>query len=217
MTIRTLGQVRNVPNLKKNIISLSVLDSKICDFFGRGGGGFLKVCKGAHVVLEGQKRSQSYILQGRVNSRRVKQHMFSTIVDIQFSTILLGARKWSDLNNIAQCSLEDMDNIALPPSPVVPFYSIARGRPNPPSRVVDEIGCQIIESKMKNERITRKCWNRHKWHHDVTFRCPDTRDKILNRYIEPRPPCPTLYSALFFFVPSCFLHPELFFKSNNNF
>ncbi|CAI9758132.1 unnamed protein product [Fraxinus pennsylvanica] len=46
-TIRPVVQVRYVPDLKKNLISLVILDSKGYEFFG--GGGDLKVCKGAQV------------------------------------------------------------------------------------------------------------------------------------------------------------------------
>lgn len=53
--IITLSQVRHVPNLKKNLISLSILNSKDYEFFGEGGA--LKICKGAQVVLEGQNVS----------------------------------------------------------------------------------------------------------------------------------------------------------------
>lgn len=33
------------------------------------------------------------------------------------------------LKNITQSSLEDMDNVALPLSPMMPFYSIVKDRP----------------------------------------------------------------------------------------
>lgn len=43
------------------------------------------------------------------------------MVEIQFGTIPLGARKWSDLKNTAQWSSGDIDNADLPPSPTVPL------------------------------------------------------------------------------------------------
>ncbi|GJS54946.1 retrovirus-related pol polyprotein from transposon TNT 1-94 [Tanacetum coccineum] len=49
-TVRTLTDVRHVPELKKNLISLGTLDSIGCDYRGRGG--VLKVSKGALVCDE---------------------------------------------------------------------------------------------------------------------------------------------------------------------
>lgn len=56
----TLDQILHVLDLKKNLISLSILDLKGYEFFG--GCRVLKVCEGAQVVLEGKKGSQLYIL-----------------------------------------------------------------------------------------------------------------------------------------------------------
>ena len=62
-TIRTFGNVRHVPNLKRNVISLSTLDSKGYKFFSEGG--VLKVLKGALVVLKGHKRYENlYVMEG---------------------------------------------------------------------------------------------------------------------------------------------------------
>lgn len=66
-TVRVLDQVRRVPDLRKNLISLSTLNSNGYTFFGggEGGDGVLKVQRGHRIVLEGRKSSQPYILQGR--------------------------------------------------------------------------------------------------------------------------------------------------------
>ena len=45
----TLNDIRHVPLITKNLISLSMLDNKGFSF--KGEGGFLHVCKGSDVVL----------------------------------------------------------------------------------------------------------------------------------------------------------------------
>ncbi|GKB10607.1 retrovirus-related pol polyprotein from transposon TNT 1-94 [Tanacetum coccineum] len=61
-TVRTLTDVRHVPELKKNLISLGTLDSNGCNYRGRGG--VLKVSKGALVVMKGKKTNGLYLLKG---------------------------------------------------------------------------------------------------------------------------------------------------------
>ncbi|KAJ4720887.1 Retrovirus-related Pol polyprotein from transposon TNT 1-94 [Melia azedarach] len=58
----TLNDVRHVPLMTKNLISLSMLDNKGFSFQGEGG--VLHVCKGSNVVLKGVKRGTLYFLQG---------------------------------------------------------------------------------------------------------------------------------------------------------
>ena len=61
--VRTLGDVRHVPNLKRNLISLSTLDAKGYKYTGEGG--VLKISKGALVVMKGhQKIAMLYAQQG---------------------------------------------------------------------------------------------------------------------------------------------------------
>lgn len=59
VTTKTLNEVRCVPNLKRNLISLNTLDSK--EYMYNGECEVLKVSKVAHVVLQGQKMSQLYV------------------------------------------------------------------------------------------------------------------------------------------------------------
>ena len=49
--VRTLSDVRHVPELKKNLISLGALDSIGCTFTGEGG--VLKVSRGALMLMKG--------------------------------------------------------------------------------------------------------------------------------------------------------------------
>ncbi|KAJ4718340.1 Retrovirus-related Pol polyprotein from transposon TNT 1-94 [Melia azedarach] len=65
----TLNNVRHVPLMTKNLISLSMLDNKGFSFQGEGG--VLHVCKGSNVVLKGVKRGTLYFLQGYTLSSSV--------------------------------------------------------------------------------------------------------------------------------------------------
>lgn len=49
--VRTLGDVRRVSDLKRNLISLSILDLKRYKFTSKGR--VLKVIKNAHVAMKG--------------------------------------------------------------------------------------------------------------------------------------------------------------------
>ena len=61
--VRTLGDIRQVPDLKFNLIFLSTLDAKGYKYPSKGG--VLKISKGALVVLKGhQKKTMLYVLQG---------------------------------------------------------------------------------------------------------------------------------------------------------
>ncbi|KAK2975045.1 hypothetical protein RJ640_021054 [Escallonia rubra] len=60
--VRTLGDVRYIPDLKKNLISLGTLDSIDCSISIKGG--VMKVSKGAMVIMKGQKTGNLYKLIG---------------------------------------------------------------------------------------------------------------------------------------------------------
>ncbi|XP_071704885.1 uncharacterized mitochondrial protein AtMg00300-like [Rutidosis leptorrhynchoides] len=61
-TVRTLTEVRHVPELKKNLISLGTLESIGCEYRVRGG--VLKVSRGALVVMKGERFNGLYLLKG---------------------------------------------------------------------------------------------------------------------------------------------------------
>ena len=61
-TVRTLTSVRHVPDLKKKLISLGVLDLDGYKFTGHDG--VLKVFKGALVVMKAEKVGNLYRLKG---------------------------------------------------------------------------------------------------------------------------------------------------------
>ncbi|KAG8492439.1 hypothetical protein CXB51_009727 [Gossypium anomalum] len=61
--VRTLSDVRYVPELKRNLISLSTLDSKRYRYTAESG--VLKISKGSLVVMKGQRKTAKlYVLQG---------------------------------------------------------------------------------------------------------------------------------------------------------
>ncbi|KAG8495946.1 hypothetical protein CXB51_009450 [Gossypium anomalum] len=61
--VRTLSDIRHVPELKRNLISLSTLDSKGYRYTAESG--VLKISKGSLIVMKGQKKiAKLYVLQG---------------------------------------------------------------------------------------------------------------------------------------------------------
>ncbi|KAG6424147.1 hypothetical protein SASPL_114560 [Salvia splendens] len=60
----TLNDVRHVPQMKKNLISLSTFDSKGFSF--KGEDGVMHIMKGSKVVLTALKRGTLYILKGSI-------------------------------------------------------------------------------------------------------------------------------------------------------
>ncbi|KAG8474588.1 hypothetical protein CXB51_031227 [Gossypium anomalum] len=61
--VRTLSDIRYVPELKRNLISLSTLDSKGYRYTAESG--VLKISKGSLVVMKGQRKTAKlYVLQG---------------------------------------------------------------------------------------------------------------------------------------------------------
>ncbi|GFZ19756.1 hypothetical protein Acr_28g0004610 [Actinidia rufa] len=62
----TLTEVRHVPNLRKNLISIGMLDSKGCSF--NASGGTLRVSKGNKEMLWGKKTGGLYRLEGSLQT-----------------------------------------------------------------------------------------------------------------------------------------------------
>ncbi|XXG39781.1 hypothetical protein AAC387_Pa01g0653 [Persea americana] len=58
--VRTLSDVRHIPELKKNLISLGTLDFNGCAY--KAGGGVMRISKGALVVMKGLKQNGLYFL-----------------------------------------------------------------------------------------------------------------------------------------------------------
>lgn len=85
--VRVLTNVRYVPDLKKNLISLGALDSK--DFKITIEGGVLKVVYGALVLMKGVRRGNLYLLQGSTVVGRA-----STVSDTSNETVTDTTRLW---------------------------------------------------------------------------------------------------------------------------
>lgn len=65
--IRVLSNVRHVPELKKNLVSLGYLERNGYGFSSHPGTGVLKICKGQMVVMKGVRLSNNlYKMQGTV-------------------------------------------------------------------------------------------------------------------------------------------------------
>ena len=67
--VRVLNNVKHVPNLRKNLISLRVLDDLGYSYSSNGG--IMKITKGALMVMKGQKISTLYRLIGNTIVGRV--------------------------------------------------------------------------------------------------------------------------------------------------
>ena len=67
--VRVLSNVRHVPDLRKNLISLGVLDDLGYSYSSNGG--IMKITKGALMVMKGQKVSTLYRLIGNIVVGRV--------------------------------------------------------------------------------------------------------------------------------------------------
>ncbi|KAG8478329.1 hypothetical protein CXB51_028050 [Gossypium anomalum] len=69
-TIRTLSDVRYVPNLRKNLISLSTLDLKGCRINIESSG--IKVSHKAFILLKGKRTGSIYILEGSIVTGEIR-------------------------------------------------------------------------------------------------------------------------------------------------
>ncbi|KAG8480600.1 hypothetical protein CXB51_024784 [Gossypium anomalum] len=80
--VRTLSDVRHVPELKRNLISLSTLDSKWYRYTVKSG--VLKISKGSLVVMKGKRKTAKlYVLQGStITGDAVVASSFSSDDDI---------------------------------------------------------------------------------------------------------------------------------------
>ena len=69
VVVRVLSNVKHVPNLRKNLISLGVLNDLGYSYSSKGG--IMKITKGALMVMKGQKVRTLYKLIGNTVVRRV--------------------------------------------------------------------------------------------------------------------------------------------------
>ncbi|KAK2990880.1 hypothetical protein RJ640_007601 [Escallonia rubra] len=118
--VRTLTNVRHVPELRKTLISLGTLDSNGCSY--RATGGVISIMKGALVVMKGLKPNSLYLLQGStvtgaaaaasssdIDSDTIKLwhmrlgHMSERGMDVLSKQSLLGSKKIGKLDFCEHC------------------------------------------------------------------------------------------------------------------
>ncbi|KAG8485974.1 hypothetical protein CXB51_019297 [Gossypium anomalum] len=117
--VRTLSDVRHVLELKRNLISLSILDSKGYRYTAESG--VLKISKGSLVVMKGQrKNTKLYVLQGstvtgdtagssRVPSRGGANYMLTFIDDFSRKVWAFFLKQKSDIVQVRRDS-ETLDS-----------------------------------------------------------------------------------------------------------
>ena len=62
--VRTLTNVRHIPDLKNNFLLLGALEARGCKFSGADGG--IKVTKGSMTILKGEQIANLYKLTGSI-------------------------------------------------------------------------------------------------------------------------------------------------------
>ncbi|KAK2998859.1 hypothetical protein RJ639_022999 [Escallonia herrerae] len=77
--VRTLTDVKHVPELRKILISLGTLDSNGCSY--RAAGGVTRIMKGALVVMKGLKQNSLYLLQGSTVTGAAAEAASSSDID----------------------------------------------------------------------------------------------------------------------------------------
>ncbi|KAK3001151.1 hypothetical protein RJ639_022142 [Escallonia herrerae] len=117
--VRTSTDVRHIPGLRKNLISLGTLDYNECSY--RASGGVMRIMKGAIVVMKGLKQNNLYLLQGStvtgvstasssdIDSNTTKLwhmrigHMSESGMDVLSKQGLLGSKKTGKLDFYEHC------------------------------------------------------------------------------------------------------------------
>ncbi|KAK3026954.1 hypothetical protein RJ639_040360 [Escallonia herrerae] len=82
--VRTMTNVRHVPEMRKNLISLGTFDSNGCSY--RAAGGVMRIMKGSLVVMKVLKQNCLYLLQGSTVTGATGA---TTSSDIDFDTTKL--------------------------------------------------------------------------------------------------------------------------------
>lgn len=98
-----LHEVRYMPGIARNLISLGTLEKKGCEF--KGSEGIIKIVKGCTVIMRGERHGNDtlYILQGRA----IQSEANSTSVSQEESERLANTKLWhSRLGHVGQKGLE---------------------------------------------------------------------------------------------------------------
>jgi len=89
--VRILSNVRHVPNLKRNLVSLGTLEFKGCKYSAEGG--VLKVLKGSRILLKVLKQRGLYVLQASTTTGNMKKDLYKSSPRAKF-------KHWLDLVGI---------------------------------------------------------------------------------------------------------------------
>ncbi|WZZ20474.1 hypothetical protein YC2023_121861 [Brassica napus] len=73
-----LQEVRFMPDISRNLISMGTLEEKGCDF--KGSNGILKVVKGCTVFMKGVRHKSLYILQAKAKTLPVRRVELSRVI-----------------------------------------------------------------------------------------------------------------------------------------
>ena len=94
--VRIIPNVRHVPELRRNLISLGMLDDY--GFTWKGEKGVLKVSKGSLVVMKGVNENSLYLLQ-----RRTVIGTVATVVESDYNPSVSLWKKWHVMQEIEEC------------------------------------------------------------------------------------------------------------------
>lgn len=98
-----LHEVKYMPGIGKNLISVGTLDTKGCAF--RGGNGVMRVVKGNLVFMTGHKKDSLYILQG--TAKVSEENVVESSITGHINVVEDQTRLWhSRMGHISQKGLE---------------------------------------------------------------------------------------------------------------
>jgi len=84
--VRTLSNVRHVPDLKHNLISLRTLESKGCKYSAKGG--VIMVSKGSRILLKGLRCGRLYVLKASTTTGYMKEGSYKSSPRAKFKHCL---------------------------------------------------------------------------------------------------------------------------------
>jgi len=84
--VRTLSNVRHVPDLKRSLISLGALESKGCKYSAEGG--VMKVSNGSRILLKGLRQGGLYVLQASITPGYMKKGSYKSSPRAKFKHCL---------------------------------------------------------------------------------------------------------------------------------
>ena len=102
-TLKTLEQVRHIPDLKRNLISLGTLDDEGYEY--RSGKGTMRITKGSLLVMKGIKRHGLYFLSGETVPPAQAANVSKIIADSRLWHARMGHISEQDLVELSKQGL----------------------------------------------------------------------------------------------------------------